>query len=382
MTEPTQTNAPHSPQRRPPHSPPRLSVVLPTFNEVENLPLVLERLGAALSGIPHEVIVVDDDSQDGTWQLAQQLSSERPWLHVIRRINERGLGSAITAGFASGRGEYLAVMDADMQHDELALRGFVEALQAGADVVVGTRYSQGGAMSDWPVYRRVISRVATGLAQWVLPNTVSDPMSGFFALRRSFFEEIAPHLMQRGFKLLLSVLYLSRGRRVAEVGYTFRSRQYGQTKLTGTVILDYLIMLYELRFGRLLPLRFVKYCLVGGSGVFVNQVGLLAGKALLHLPDAQALPVGIELSILTNFLLNNYWTFRDVKLRGGAGLLRGLISFNVICLAGALINYSVALWVSTQFGASIYWANLLGIALATAWNYVININVTWQKSTR
>ena len=285
------------------------------------------------------------------------------------------------AGFASGRGKYLAVMDADMQHDETALRGFVKAMDDGAQIAVGTRYGHGGGMGDWSWSRRLISRFATALAKWILPNVVSDPLSGFFAVHRNYFDEVAPLLSQRGFKLLLSFLYHSHGRQVAEVGYTFRSRQFGSTKLSGGVALDYLLTLYELRFGRWLPIRFVMYCTVGLSGVAVNEAGLAGAKLLAGLPDSKALAVGIELSILTNFMLNNYWTFRDRRLRGPKGLLRGLLVFNAVCLAGALINYSVALWSADRLGISIYTANLIGIAIATAGNSLVNDNITWRPAT-
>ena len=359
-------------------SKPLISVVLPTYNERDNLPLILPKIREALEGITHEIIVVDDDSSDGTWELAQQIAGTDDTLRVIRRVNERGLASAILTGFASGRGKYLAVLDADMQHDEAALRGFVEALDGGADLVVGTRYAEGGGMGGWSWHRKLISRTATAMAHWILPNTVSDPMSGFFAMRREFFDTVAHKVNARGFKLLLNFLYHSGARQVAEVGYTFRTRQHGQTKLSGTVILDYLITLYELRFGRLLPLRLVMYCVVGASGVLVNQGGLALGKHGLGLPDDRALMVGIELSVISNFLLNNYWTFKDVKLQGPWALLKGGITFHAVCLAGAVINYAVALWITNQLGFSIYIGNLVGIAFATLWNYFINVNFTWK----
>jgi dolichol-phosphate mannosyltransferase len=299
-------------------------------------------------------------------------------LRVIRRVSEKGLASAVVDGFATARGRYLVAMDADLQHDEQALPGFLAAFQDGAQVVVGSRKTTGGGIENWSALRRLVSWGATLLAKAMLPRTVSDPLSGYFGVTRRFFEQAAPRLNPRGFKILLEFLALSGGQPVAEVGYVFRSRQYGSTKLSGAVMLDYLVGLYELRLGRIVPVRFIKYSLVGVSGIFTNQLGLWLGRNAFRLDNRYALVLGIELSILTNFLLNNYWSFRDVRVRGAAGLARGFVSFNLICMAGAVINYAVALFLSMRFGMDIYLANLAGIAVATAWNYTINVNVTWK----
>jgi dolichol-phosphate mannosyltransferase len=357
-----------------------LSVVLPTYNERVNLPLMVERLENCLKNSSFEIVIVDDNSPDETWKVALELAQSRPCLRVIRRLHDKGLSSAVMAGFEASLGKYLAVMDADLQHDENALPAFLEALEKGADIIVGSRIVAGGGIEDWSIIRQFMSFVASMLAKIVLPQVISDPMSGFFALRREIYEELAGDINPRGFKILLEFVARARHLRIAEVSYVFRGRVYGKSKLSTNVVLDYLAALYDLSVGKWMPRRFLKYAVVGLSGMVTNQCGVWVAINGLNLAESRALVWGIEISILSNFILNNYWTFRDVRLRGLVKVLRGLVSFNTICLGGAFINYASALFFLEKFGRTIYVANLLGVFFGTIWNYIVNSHMTWTNS--
>lgn len=359
---------------------PKVSIVLPTFNEKENIPLIIPKIEKALHGFSFEIIVADDDSPDRTWELAEKIASEKEYVRVIRRFHNKGLSPAVMEGFAAAKGEYLIVMDADMQHDERILPDFIQQFEEGADFVIGSRKLAGGGVSDWSAVRRFISWGATFLAKIILPKNVSDPMSGYFGVSRKFFDEVGSEINPRGFKILLEFISHSAKRKLAEIPYVFKSREYGESKLSGAVMIDYLIGLYDLRLGSYIPLRFVKYGLVGVSGILVNQFGLWLGKNLIQWQNEASLILGIELSIITNYFLNNYWTFKDVRINGIYMNIRGLIFFNIICIAGAFINYSAAIFLSEKLLLSIYLSNLLGIALATFWNFFLNVNVTWKTS--
>ena len=270
-------------------------------------------------------------------------------------------------------------MDSDMQHDETILPQMIQSLEQNFDIVVGSRKIEGGGIAHWSFTRKCISWAASSLAKIVLHSDVQDPMSGYFGLKRNIFEKLTPMINPRGFKILMEFLARSHGLRIKEIGYIFRDRQFGKSKLSTGIIVSYLISIYELTIGKVISIQFLKYSFVGLFGIAVNQAGLWCSIQYLRLPSEHSLIVGIQLSIITNFFLNNYWTFSNKSLLGFLPLLRGLIKFNTICLMGAIINYSVALFLETRFAISIYWGNLVGIMMSTIWNYIVNIELTWKK---
>lgn len=361
---------------------PAVSLIIPTYNEAANLPLAVERALHALDGRAVEVIVVDDDSPDGTWRVAEELARRHP-VRVFRRVGRRGLSSAVADGFAAARGEALAVMDADLQHDATILPRLVDGL-AEAEASVATRYAGSGGTGSWGSARLALSRTATWSARRLLGVPTSDPMSGFFALRRSLFQRVAPLLRPRGYKILLEILLRGGVERVHEVPYVFANRVHGASKLRASVLIDCAVAMWELRLGGVLPLRFVKYCLVGLSGVAV-QLGatwLLRLIPDLHTPDgrlATALAIGI--AMLSNYVLDNLWTFRDLRHRDARAFLSGAVRFAGVCGTGAVISWSVAqaaLSAGGGGGIGLYPASILGIAVATVWNYVLNRQFTWR----
>lgn len=228
-----------------------LSLILPTYNEAENLSDLLEEIDHVLKTVPYEVIVVDDDSPDRTWEVAQLLAEERPYLRVLRRRGRRGLASAVVEGFAMAGGDVLVVMDADRQHDSSLLPQLYAAIQNGADIAVASRYTEGGGTGVWMRARTFESALATRCVRFVCGVSVRDPLSGFFALKREHFRRVASSLRPRGFKILLEVLsQLPRGMRVEEFPYHFRIRTAGESKLTMCVRMQFLIQICFLALRR------------------------------------------------------------------------------------------------------------------------------------
>ncbi len=359
---------------------PTLSVILPTYNERQNVPILMERFEKLSLNWDLEVLIVDDNSPDGTSDVARTLAKTRPWLRVIQRMHDKGLSQAVMEGFSAASGDVLVVMDADLQHDEQVLSSFISAFESGAELVVGSRKAAGGGVENWSIIRKFVSSVATKMAEIVLKKNVSDPMSGFFAIHRKLYKNTAEKINPRGFKILLEFLvHAPAATQISEIGYVFKGRQHGESKLTSDVMIDYIETLYELKFGKVVPIRFLKYVSTGLVGVFVNQISVLIFKYIFDLQNSTALAFGIELSILSNFILNNYWTFREVRFKKIPAILRGGLIFNSVCLAGAAINYATGLWLISEFKISIYAANFVGILLATFWNYLINSQVTWTS---
>ncbi|MDA3040891.1 MAG: glycosyltransferase family 2 protein [Actinomycetota bacterium] len=398
--EPTEVDRPHSPvsegaghesdieraYRRPVFDRrtavrPTLSLVIPTYNEVENLPILIGRLADILSMIDYELIVVDDDSPDRSWELAEAMSVENKRIRSIRRIGERGLSSAVMAGVASADGDVVAVIDADLQHDPSILPEMITPILAGrADVVVASREVDGGSYGDFAASRRTLSVAGASLARALTGTPVSDPMSGFFALSREHMERVAPKVNPRGFKILLEFLARGEQPRVAEIGYEFGQRQHGETKLTTSVAFSYLVSLIGLVTGRMLSATMTAYLLVGLFGVLV-QFAVLGAAASLGL--AQAALIGFEASVLSNYVMNNRFTFTHERRRGRR-FLAGLLPFHIVAAHGMVVQIGLVALATGEgpgVGSGPIGYRLLGIALATAGNFALNRNLTWRPRT-
>ncbi|AOP34193.1 hypothetical protein A0128_10250 [Leptospira tipperaryensis] len=379
---------------------PEISVILPTFNEKENIPILLPKIAKALQKFKYEILLIDDNSPDRTWEVAENLRGTYKELFVLRRMEGRGLSSAVLAGMSIAKGKVFVVMDADLQHDESILSELIEPiLNQRSDVSVGTRYTNGGSTSNWSWIRKGFSYSATTLAKLFLPIPVSDPMSGFFAISKEYFEKTAERINPRGFKILLEFLHRSEvAPRITEVPFTFQSRKFGKTKLDGSVIRNYLVALLDLRFGKWISPTFLLYSLVGSSGVFVNLFGLLIGEAF-HFPEIttpfqflnpfhSSVLFGIEISILSNFILNNYLTFYE-KRYDGIRIVQGLVLFHLVSLLGLLIQISVfqflyhRIFISELNSSGLlikFFSDSLAILAAMITNYFLNLNVTWKGS--
>jgi dolichol-phosphate mannosyltransferase len=367
----------------------RLSLIIPTFNERRNLADLIAQLTVLLDpelGDDYELIVVDDDSPDRTWELAAELTAQYPKLRVLRRESERGLSTAVIRGWQIARGEVLAVIDADLQHPpEVAVQLWRE-MAKGADLAVGSRHVEGGGVSDWSLLRRMLSRGAQLLGLVLLPGVlgrVSDPMSGYFMIRRAAIAGVTLHPL--GYKILVEVIGRGNIRWIAEVGYVFRERTEGQSKVTWRVYVEYLRHLVRLRLSALSTRRFLRFALVGASGVLVDMavLFLLSDPRSLGLGLTRSKIVAAELAIVNNFLWNDAWTFRDLigEQRGLRHKLRRLLKFNAVCGGGLLLN---VLLLNVQFNLlhmNRYAANLIAIGVVTVWNYWLNLKLNWRDTS-
>jgi dolichol-phosphate mannosyltransferase len=365
------------PNRLPSMAAVELTVVVPSFNEIDNVEPLIERLHTALDGIEWEVIYIDDDSPDGTAAKVRELAQTDPRVRCIQRIGRRGLSTAVIEGMLASSAPYLAVIDADLQHDEKLLPRMLATLKTdGLDIVIGSRYVGGAGIGDWNKGRAVMSGIATRLARFVVSAEIADPMSGFFMLHRCAFERTARRLSGQGFKILVD-LFASAPTpyRFRELPYVFGQRIHGQSKLDSLVIWEYLMLLLDKRVGRWVPVRFVLFAAIGGSGVIVHLAVLRLALIYLNFPVAQAL--GTVCAMTTNFLLNNMLTYRDQRLYG-LKLINGLLSFYVVCSIGAVANVGIA---SAAFGEHYSWwiSGLAGTAVGVVWNYAASSVFTWRR---
>jgi dolichol-phosphate mannosyltransferase len=357
---------------------PAVSVVVPTFNERDNVGALYRKLDAALEGLSWEVIFVDDNSPDLTWDAVRALARQDSRVRCVRRIGRRGLSGACIEGILASSAPFAAVMDADLQHDETQLPNMLRLLQSGeAELVVGSRYIEGGSADSFDRQRAGASALATGVARRVLGVRIADPMSGFFMIRRDRFEALAPQLSTQGFKILLDIVATAHGElRTVEVPYTFGSRLHGESKLDSMVALDFLGLVVAKFTHDTVTLRFLLFAMVGGTGLFVHLGTLFAALQFgLSFPAAQA--AGAFVAMTSNFILNNFLTYRDQRLRGFA-ILRGLLAFYLVCSVGLLANVGVAFSVYDQ--APIWWlAGAGGALMGVVWNYAMSGLFVWRK---
>ncbi len=372
------------------------SLIVPTYNESKNLGKLVEILTQLLNSYfneNYELIIVDDDSPDLTWQVGLDLMPSYPQLRVMRRQGEKGLSTAVIRGWQASQGEILGVIDGDLQHPPETLIEMLEQMEKGADLAVASRHVEGGGVSDWGFMRRVLSRGAQMLGLMILPNVigrVSDPMSGYFMVRRS---AIANYPMNPlGYKILIEVLGRGNIDTVSEVGYVFQERQEGESKVTWRQYVDYILHLLRLRSrGRLTKIRenlrvpvkrFLKFGLVGFSGVFVDMAifYLLSDASTLGWGLTRSKVIASEIAVLNNFLWNDLWTFRDLSSLqfGWKKRIKRFVKFNLICLFGIGLNLIILNILVNYFGVNRYIANLIAIAIVTIWNFWFNLKLSWR----
>lgn len=374
----------------------KVSLVIPTFNESQNLHELVKLLCQSLDAVlaePYELIVVDDNSPDQTWKLAETLIQDYPHLQVIRRTHERGLSSAVVRGWQAAQGEFLGVIDADLQHPPEIVSKLLTAIQQGADLAIASRHVPGGGVSKWSLGRRFLSRGAQVLGLILLPSVVgrvSDPMSGYFMVRRAAIA--GPLLNPKGYKILIEVLAKGNIHTITEVGYVFQERQSGESKVTGQQYIDYLIHLLRLRSqprpqttGQPNPLpvgKFLRFCLVGLSGVFVDMtvLYLLSDSSALGWGLTRSKTIAAEVAILNNFIWNDQWTFSDISRhqKGWRRKIKRFIKFNFVCVFGLLLNIFILNILFNYFGVNRYIANLIAIVIVTFWNFSINWKLSWR----
>ncbi len=373
-------------------------MITPTYNEAENIPVLIERIHASLQDVTHEIIVADDNSPDGTWQAADEIARSDPSVVVLRRFHDHGLSAAVLDGMAAARGAFIAVIDADLQHDETKLPEMLALAQSGdTDVVVGSREMDDGGYGEWSTQRRFVSWVASAIAKVFLMVPTSDPMSGFFLMSRDTYEASAADINPRGFKILLEFIGRNKNLRVVDVGYEFSNREHGETKLNRSVIRSYLLGVAELRMGRSINPVFLLYVLVGILGVIVNS-------ALFTLFEALGMPrintgvndaidpiyssflLSLGLTTLLLFAINNEFTFWEQRFRGWARVPAFFV-YALMTLVGTLVHTAVFSWLQ-EIGllfnlvgedAARVVHNLIGALVALIVNWYLNTTYLWRR---
>jgi dolichol-phosphate mannosyltransferase len=358
---------------------PEITIVVPTLNERANIPILVARLQRLLAGIHWEVVFVDDNSTDGTAAIARTIGEADSRVRCIRRIGRRGLAGALLEGMLASQARYVAALDADLQHDEGLLVAMVERLRQGdVDLVVASRYMEGNATAGFDSHRARASRWSSTIARRFLGVELTDPMSGFFMIRRDLVEELAPSLSSQGFKLLLDIVATARGRiRVAELPYVFRARQHGLSKLDTRVILDFAALVISKLTGDAVSLRFLLFCAVGLTGVVVHMAVLAMALDAAELRFSAAQAVATIAAITWNFVLNNRLTYSDQRLTGWR-FFKGLLWFQVICSVGAVSNVGAATWIYNS-GPGWWVAGLGGALMGAVWNYVVSAAFVWRQ---
>ena len=354
-----------------------LSVIVPCYNERANVAPMVVALDAALKGIEWEVVFVDDDSPDGTTQQARALAATDRRVRCIRRVGRRGLSSAVIEGALSSSADYVAVIDGDMQHDETKLPVMLKAVAEGTDLAIGSRHVEGGDATGLSSPMRVkLSNAGIRVAQLLAKAPVHDPMSGFFLLRRTLFDQLAGRLTGQGFKILLDLMLASPRRlAIVEVPYKFRPRAAGESKLDALVLVQFAGLLIDKALRGTVPLRFISFALVGGFGVLINVLVLeLARYGGLSFGMAQTL--GTVVAMIANFQLNNQLTYRAQRLKGPRAW-RGLLIFLLVCGLGAAANIGIAraLYAANENGLL---SSTAGAAISVVWNYAVSATLVWR----
>jgi len=362
-------------------SPLELAVVLPTFCEATNVARMVEALKRSLEGIAWEAVFVDDHSPDGTATTLREIARTDQRIRVIERLGRRGLASACIEGMLAVSAPLIAVMDADLQHDPALLPRMLDRIRGSEfDIVIGSRFMAGGGTGSWNRHRLARSRLGARLSKIVLRAELTDPMSGFFMVRADVARRIVPKLSGIGFKILLDLFTAAEpSLRYAELPYQFALRGAGESKLDQVIALEFLIALYDRLFGRIIPTRFAMFAAIGGTGVIVHM-GLLASLfAIGKLAFVPAHAVATLGAMTFNFYLNNAFTYRDQRLIGTKAVVRGWVSFCLICSAGAVANVGVAAFLFEVQSA--YWTTsaLAGIFVGAVWNYALSRHFTWGR---
>ena len=367
----------------PGRSKPTVSVIVPTYRESANIPILFERIKRVLDGAPWELVVVDDDSPDGTSSVAFALAAEDRRIRCLRRVNRSGLAGAVIEGWMSSSADFVAVIDGDLQHDKSILPKMYEALARGSgNLAIGARIRNASGSGSLSPARQALSDLGAWFFRRIAGTTVADPMSGFFMIRREIVSRLAPRLSPDGFKILVDViLSAGGGLKIVEIPYEFRKRNAGESKLTPLVGIDFLGLVVHHATAGILPIRFVLFAMIGAGGLIVH---ILTLSAVLHWFGMLTFDAGQLIATIvamgSNFILNNEITYRPYRFRG-LGMVVGFLAFALGCSVGALANLNVASWL---YRADQTWwlAGLAGALLSVVWNYAVSTNLIWRRRRR
>jgi dolichol-phosphate mannosyltransferase len=355
-----------------------LSIVIPTLNEVGNIELLCNKISTTLKEVNWEIVFVDDNSTDGTKELLEQMSSQYQNISAIHRIDRKGLSSACIEGMSASKAPIVAVMDADLQHDETLLPFmYAKFTDSTLDIAVASRFAAGANLGKFSAKREFISNTGNLLSRLIIKAHLSDPLSGFFMLRKRIFLELSPRLYGKGFKILLDIFASSkRPLKFTEVPLKFGSRHSGESKLDTTVVLEFVGLLLHKLFGKVVPVRFILFCLVGLTGLAVHLIVLSLFQLFINTQFILSQTIATYVAMTSNYFLNNSFTYRDKKLHGKQ-LFLGLMSFYLVCSLGALINIGFA---ELLYQKNIHWtiAGAAGALIGAIWNYILSSMFTWK----
>ena len=360
-----------------------VSLVIPTYNERDNIGPAIQRASQVLATAARdfEIIVVDDNSPDGTGAAVQQAMATNEHVRLITRTTDRDLARAVVEGWRHARGNVLAVMDGDLQHPPETLAELLQAVRRGeGEIAIASRHVRGGGVSHWSLWRRAFSWGAACVATFFLPGIlrhVKDPMSGFFALRQEVLEGARLH--PQGYKILLDVLMHGKFATVVEVPYIFEERFRGGSKLGKRQVVQFFARLFRLSVESGHAARLAKYLITGSVGGVVTLGSLILLRTVTDLPLVSAYSLAVELAILNNFLLNEFWTFADATAKSADSRTRVIrfLRFNGTCVWGAVFNVGTFLGLREVVQLPVALAGLAGVAVGYVWNYGVNANTTW-----
>ncbi|MFA5416790.1 MAG: glycosyltransferase family 2 protein [Methanoregula sp.] len=364
-----------------------VTVIIPTFKEEANIGRIVAEVDAVLKhhAINGEILVVDDNSPDRTIAIVNEQKKIQPNLNLVVRESDHGLSQSVAEGFVRASSDICVVMDADMSHPPALVPVMVNEIRAGYDVVIGSRYMEGGGIRKWPLKRRVISIGATFLGRLLFPD-VSDPVSGFFAVKKRVVAHAA--LKPRGYKILLEVLGKGTWEKDLEIPFEFVDREIGSSKLKLKTIIEYAEQVIDIALFSISHhesaawkewKRVFKFGLVGISGILVNLgiLYLLVEFFLINKDFASA--IAIEVAILNNFIWNDLWTFPSEESRKVSNKWHRLVAFNVVSAGGALINIGIFIILTNWFTVYYMTAQFIGILIGFIWNFMVNRRVTWTR---
>ena len=358
---------------------PLISIIVPTYNEKENVAFLVDELRTAMQGTAWEIIFVDDDSPDGTAGAVRRMAARDPRIRCVHRIGRRGLSGACVEGMLTSSAPYLAIMDADLQHDPAIVKQMFQALTTSdIELVIASRNAEGGSYGNFSTRRYQLSQLAARLGSLALKDRLSDPMSNFFALRRDLFEEVSRGLSKLGFKILLDILLTARrSLRVREIPFTLGTRRTGDSKFESLVAWEYVMLLADKLVGRYVPVSLLAFSTVGALGAMVNLGSLTILYRVAGASFVTSESISTAISIVFNYTLNNILTFRD-RRRRGIRWFTGLLSFAVACGIGVASNIGLAFYLFTQH-TGWFISALAGVLAGVVWNYTVSGFYTWRR---
>ena len=360
-----------------------LSIISPTYNEAKNVEKLIKLISISLSKYEYEIIFVDDNSKDNTHEVIKKIALKEKNVRCIRRIGRRGLSSAVIEGCLSSSSDLLLIIDSDLQHDEKKIPIMIELLKKKKlDLVIASRFFKNKEVLGLTRHRNILSKIANYLANTIAKTKLTDPMSGFFLIKRSVFDYVAPDLSGLGFKILLDIFSSSKNKiNYKEIPFNFKKRIYGESKLDSLVLWEYLLLLWQSKFGKIIPARFLSFCLIGGTGVIVHIIALYFFISFEY-SFLYAQTISTLIAMTSNFFLNNMLTYRD-KRKKGLLALKALFLFYLTCGVGASANIGISnlLFLSNITGVSGIWylSGFIGAIVGSVWNYLMSSLVTWKS---